>query len=134
MILPQIDCLTERNSFHFATKSAKGTEKRICSRESSAANGRVSQGVAISRSWIFFPNFSAEKSNLRIVNRNAQERGEREYGVGERTYRSEKKSLQILLSRTKAGPGRKVKQEQEEISRNHVQAFKPISVHIGRAR
>ena len=35
-------------------------------------------------------------------------------------YRAEKKSLQILLSRTQAGPGRKVKQEQEEISRNHV--------------
>ena len=35
-------------------------------------------------------------------------------------YRAEKKSLQILLSRNQAGPGRKVKQEQEEISRNHV--------------
>ena len=40
-----------------------------------------------------------------------------------RYYRAEKKSLQILLSRTQAGPGRKVKQEQEEISRNHVQTF-----------
>ena len=38
-------------------------------------------------------------------------------------YRAEKKYLQMLLSRTQAGPGRKVKQEQEEISRNHVQAF-----------
>ena len=36
------------------------------------------------------------------------------------TYRAEKKSLQILLSRTQAGPGRKVKQEQVEISSNHV--------------
>ena len=35
-------------------------------------------------------------------------------------YRAEKKSLQILLSSTQAGPVRKVKQEQEEISRNHV--------------
>ena len=35
-------------------------------------------------------------------------------------YRAEKKSLQILLSNTQAGPGRKVKQEQEEISRNHI--------------
>ena len=35
-------------------------------------------------------------------------------------YRAEKKSMQILLSSTQAGPGRKVKQEQEEISRNHV--------------
>ena len=44
------------------------------------------------------------------------------------TYRGEKKSLQILLSSTQAGPGRKVKQEQEEIYRNHVQAFIPGSV------
>ena len=35
-------------------------------------------------------------------------------------YRAEKKSLQILLSRTQAGPGRKFKQEQEEISLNLV--------------
>ena len=40
--------------------------------------------------------------------------------VREEKYRAEKKSLQILLSSTQAGPGRKVKQEQEEISRNHV--------------
>ena len=43
-------------------------------------------------------------------------------------YRAEKKSLQILLSSTQAGPGRKVKQEQEEISRNHLPSFEPISV------
>ena len=36
------------------------------------------------------------------------------------TYRAEKKSLQILLSSSQARPGRKVKQKQEEISRNHV--------------
>ena len=35
-------------------------------------------------------------------------------------YRAEKKPLQILLSRTQAGPGRIVKQQQEEMSRNHV--------------
>ena len=44
-------------------------------------------------------------------------------------YRSEKKSLQILVSRTQAGPGRKVKQEQEEISRNHVPRLFLGSVH-----
>ena len=38
-------------------------------------------------------------------------------------YRDEINSLQIQLSRTKAGPGRAVKQEQEEKSRNYVQAF-----------
>ena len=36
-------------------------------------------------------------------------------------YRDEIYSLQILLSRTQAGPGRTVKQEQEQTSRNHVQ-------------
>ena len=38
-------------------------------------------------------------------------------------YRDRLKGVQILLSNSQAGPGRKVKQEQEEISRNHVQAF-----------
>ena len=38
-------------------------------------------------------------------------------------YRDRLKSMQILLSRTQAGPGRAVKQEQEEISRYHVQTF-----------
>ena len=38
-------------------------------------------------------------------------------------YRDRLKRVQILLSNSQAGPGRKVKQEQEEISRNHVQAF-----------
>ena len=37
--------------------------------------------------------------------------------------------MQILLSNSQAGSGRTVKQEQEEISRNHVQAFIPGSVH-----
>ena len=36
--------------------------------------------------------------------------------------------MQILLSNSHPGPGRTVKQEQEEISRNHVQAFIPGSV------
>ena len=36
--------------------------------------------------------------------------------------------MQILLSNSQAGPGRTFKQEQEEISRNHVQAFIPGSV------
>ena len=38
-------------------------------------------------------------------------------------YRHEIYSLQNLLSRTQAGPGRTVKKEQEEISPNHVQGF-----------
>ena len=35
-----------------------------------------------------------------------------------------------MLSNSQAGPGRKVKQEQEETSRNHVQAFFPGSVEV----
>ena len=35
-------------------------------------------------------------------------------------YRGVNKGLHVLLSRTQAGPGKTVKQEQEEISRNHV--------------
>ena len=38
-------------------------------------------------------------------------------------YRDRLKGVQILLSNSQAGPGGKVKQEQEEIARNHVQAF-----------
>ena len=33
------------------------------------------------------------------------------------------KGVQILLCRTQAGPGRTFKVEQEQTSRNHVQAF-----------
>ena len=43
-------------------------------------------------------------------------------------YRARNKCMQILLSNNQTGPGRTVKQEQEEISRNHVQAFIPGSV------
>ena len=38
-------------------------------------------------------------------------------------YRDRLKGMQILLSRTQAGAGRTVQQEQEQTSRNHVQAF-----------
>ena len=36
--------------------------------------------------------------------------------------------MYVLLSRTQAGPGRTFKEEQEEISRNHVQTFISPSV------
>ena len=45
-------------------------------------------------------------------------------------YREPAKGLQILLSRTRAGPGRSVKEEQEEISPNHVQAIYGASVLV----
>ena len=38
-------------------------------------------------------------------------------------YRDRLKSMQILLSRTQAGPGRTGKQEQEQTSRNHVRTL-----------
>ena len=43
-------------------------------------------------------------------------------------YRGVNKGLYVLLSRTQAGPGRTVKQEQEELSRNHIQTFICLSV------
>ena len=46
-------------------------------------------------------------------------------------YRARNKGMQILLSNSQAVPGTTVKQEQEEISRNHVQAFIPGSVVLG---
>ena len=45
-------------------------------------------------------------------------------------YRDEINSLQIQLSRTQAGPDRAVKQEQEQISPNHIQRFNLISVEV----
>ena len=43
-------------------------------------------------------------------------------------YRGVNKGLHVFLSRTQGGPGRTVKQEQEEISRKHVQTFIYLSV------
>ena len=55
--------------------------------------------------------------------------------LSQRHYRGENKGLFVLLSRTLAGPGRTVKQEQEYISRNHVQTvqtfiFPSVFAHI----
>ena len=47
---------------------------------------------------------------------------------GYNSYRDELYSLQILLSRTQAGPGKTVNQEQEEISPNHVKRLNLIFV------
>ena len=43
-----------------------------------------------------------------------------EYKRAVHQYRARNKGMHILLSNSQAGPGRTVKQEQEEISRNHV--------------
>ena len=45
------------------------------------------------------------------------------------TYREPGKGMQVVLSNSQAGPGRTVKQEQEEISCNHVRAFSGGPVH-----
>ena len=41
----------------------------------------------------------------------------------QKIYRARNKGMQILLSNSQAEPGRKVKQEQEEVSRNYVPNF-----------
>ena len=46
-------------------------------------------------------------------------------------YRDEINSLQIQLRRTQAGPGRAVKEQQEQNSPNHVQRINFISVLCG---
>ena len=50
--------------------------------------------------------------------------------ICETLYRGGKKGLYVLLSRTQAGPGRAIKEEQEENSRNHIQTLFLISVEI----
>ena len=49
-------------------------------------------------------------------------------------YRDPIKGMQILLSRTKAGPGRTGKEEQEQISLNHVQTIFGSSVFLSVSR
>ena len=54
-------------------------------------------------------------------------------------YRGANKGVHVMLSRTQAGPDTTVKQEQEEISRNHVQGSAKRSADFvkqqpGRAR
>ena len=49
-------------------------------------------------------------------------------------YRDEINSLQIQLSMTQAGPGRAVKEQQEQNSPNHVQRINLISVHGSRGQ
>ena len=51
-------------------------------------------------------------------------------GIIQILYRGANKGLHVLLSRTQAGPGRAVKQEQEENSCNHVRTFKSDPVQL----
>ena len=44
------------------------------------------------------------------------------------------KGVLIFLSKSQAGPGKTVKQEQEDISRNHVQALFPGPVVVSMAK
>ena len=59
---------------------------------------------------------------------NNKEQPEKVYGFLARlgpikVYRDELNGMSVLLSKTLKGPGRDVKGEQEENSRNHVHAF-----------
>ena len=62
-------------------------------------------------------NYKVEARTLRLALPGASKR------MSKRMYRDELKGVYVFLSRTKSGPGRAVKQEQEENSRNHVHAF-----------
>ena len=53
------------------------------------------------------------------------------YDENKYMYRDEINSLQIQLSRTQAGPGRAVQEQQEQNSPNHVQRINLISVLNG---
>ena len=71
---------------------------------------------------IFFPHISRNNSS--------EKRSTKRGFFRSTLYRGGNKGLFVLLSRTQAGPGRKVKQEQEEISRNHVQTLFGSSVYV----
>ena len=49
--------------------------------------------------------------------------GKKNCGNERMKYRDRLKGVRILLSNSQAGPGRTVKQEQEDISCNHVPSF-----------
>ena len=63
---------------------------------------------------------SVEKATLSVADLAHIIKGS-EFGF--RCTEREQKNRLILLSRTQAGPGRAVKQEQAQNSRNHLQAF-----------
>ena len=85
------------------------------------------------------PYKSAEYSEVQVHTskrlRETHDSDQKEPGGGMSTtseinlYRARNKGMQILLSNSQAGTGRTFIQEQEEISRNHVQAFILGSVH-----
>ena len=91
-------------------------------------DGEAESGVAVAVGEVFAPGGQGGADpdrplRLQRAVRNGWGKGVRGNGRKAEKYRAEKKSLQILLSRTQAGPGRAVKQQQEENSQNHVQAF-----------
>ena len=75
--------------------------------ETSQARSCKSRKVSYDESWSDIPDFLCLKIGV---------------------YRERLKGVQILLSNSPAGPGRTVKQDQEEISRNHVQTFIYLSL------
>ena len=89
-----------------------GHKSGIMNRKEGSDPERVSQ-IDRREKWIFF----AKAVECRLP------RPPIGIGLLERAYRGVSKGLYVLLSRTQAGPGRAVKQEQEENSRNHVRTF-----------
>ena len=86
------------------------------------------RGIPAEPSWVREPPLGS-------IEKEAEGRAEEDDGtlisdqsISYSRYREENKGSFVLLSRTQAGPGRTVKQDQEEISRNHVQTFICLSV------
>ena len=92
--------------------AAAAADRTSCAETSQAA--RRATGGRASSSRVDSSNFDDEHRILRNLKADL--------------YRGANKGLHVLLSRTQAGPGRTVKQEQEQISRNHVQTFICLSV------
>ena len=63
--------------------------------------------------------YGAEKKSLYVVARNFCPLSKTYKDFFSALYRGGNKGMFVLLIRTQAGPGRTVKQEQEEISPNH---------------
>ena len=104
--------------------------------------GRLKIPKSCARPWVKFNNGNLSLSPTETAG-DRQPRGNRSHpwpawhrpgdparepGGGAGMYRDRLKSMQILLSRTQAGPGRAVKQEQKQTSCNHVQNLQSISV------
>ena len=133
--LPQMACAQTLNlKFSFLRSSVLNCTclaKRLWQRTSASA---LCTELPVASSSSLLPESPQWESRSRILpsqklkeNRNVLQYfiplNHCEIPLNSTVYRDRLKSMQILLSRTQAGPGRTGKQEQEQTSRNHVQAF-----------